>query len=69
LKLFDLRHPFFLPHWRRVATTGVTGVWALFELVSGSLGWAMLFGGISAYCAYEFFVIFDPEHYREKEND
>ena len=64
-KFFNLRHPFFLPTWRRAATTIFAGGWALFELSNGSPGWATLFGAIAAYCAYEFFIVFDPANYQD----
>ncbi len=53
-KLFDLRHPFFLPLWRRAATVALAGGWALFELVTNSVGWAIMFGAVAVYCVYEF---------------
>lgn len=68
-KFFDLRQPFFLPLWRRVLTVGLLAGWALVEMFSGSPGWAIMFGAVAAYCAYEFFVIFDPANYRESDND
>ncbi|WP_342076960.1 hypothetical protein [Yoonia sp. SS1-5] len=62
-KLFDLRHPFFAPQIRRVLTVAVTVGWALFELLNGNPGWAVMFGAVAAYCYYEFFVIYDPQNY------
>ena len=59
-KFFDLRHPFFNPLWRRVLTVAVSGGWAVVELVSGSPGWAIMFGAVAAWCAYEFFVNWEP---------
>lgn len=67
--LFDLRLPFFAPLWRRVATVAVTAIWTVFELSAGNPGWAVLFGAITAYCVIEFFIVFDPANYREKDND
>lgn len=67
MKFIDVRHPFFNPLWRRVATVGVTGIWALFELLTGSVGWAILFGAIAAWCAYEFFVTWQPQPKEDKE--
>lgn len=61
----NIRHPFFLPLWRRIATTGFTGAWALFELSGGNVFWAILFGAAALWCAYEFFVVFDPENFKE----
>ena len=61
MKFFDLRHPFFNPAWRRVLTVAMAGGWAIVELVSGSPGWAVLFGAVAVWCAYEFFVIWEPQ--------
>ncbi len=67
MKLIDVRHPFFNPLWRRAATVGLAGGWALFELVTGSVGWAILFGGVAGWCAYEFFVTWTPQPEEDKE--
>ncbi|MBM1219060.1 hypothetical protein JQU17_02535 [Ponticoccus sp. SC2-23] len=66
---FNVRHPFFLPVGRRLAVVVVTGGWAMLELASGNAGWAMIFGAAAAWCGYEFFVVFDPENYKEKKDD
>lgn len=65
MKLLGLRHPFFLPLSRRIATCVVTGGWAVFEITLGNAFWATFVGGIALYCAYEFFVSFDPENYKD----
>lgn len=69
MRFFDLRHPFFLPLWRRTATVGVLGAWAIFELSVGNPTWALLFGGAALWCAYEFFIVFDPENYKGQPDD
>lgn len=67
-RLFNIRTPFFAPRGRRVViTTAVLG-WAVFELVTGSPGWAVLFGAAGAWCYYEFFVAFDPDNYKDDDN-
>lgn len=69
MKFFDLRVPFFLPLWRRILTVASSGGWAVFELANGNPGWAAIFGAASAFCAYEFFIVFDPENFKgDKEN-
>lgn len=68
-KLIELRHPFFAPLWRRVLTVAVIAAWVLVELSSGNIGWAIASGALAAFCAYEFFVIFDPANYKEQDND
>ena len=67
MQFFNLRHPFFLPLWRRVLTVAVTGGWAFVEFVTGNGLWAVLFGAAALWCAYEFFVTFDPENYTNKD--
>ena len=69
MKFFDLQQPFFLPIWRRVATFGVATAWAVFELVSGSPGWAALFGALALYCGYQFFFVFNLETHEELTDD
>ncbi|PKP74113.1 MAG: hypothetical protein CVT84_10055 [Alphaproteobacteria bacterium HGW-Alphaproteobacteria-6] len=49
MPLIDPDHPFFRPPWRRWATVLAPGGWAIFELVTGSPGWAMLFGAAGGY--------------------
>ena len=66
--MFNLRVPFFLPFYRRLLTTAILAAWALFELANGNTGWALATGALGAYCAYEFFVIFDPDNYKEKDD-
>ena len=67
-KAFDVRHPFFRPLWVRIAVVGLCFGWALFEVVSGSPFWGMLFGAAGSWCGYWFFLAFDPADY-EKEQD
>jgi len=64
MRMFDLQVPFFTPLWRRILTVAVALGWAGFELVSGSVGWAILFGAAGVYAAHQFFIAWDP-----KEND
>ena len=56
MKLFDAGHPFFAPAWRRAAVVVVCLGWALLELLTGSVFWAILFGSLGAWCLYEFFL-------------
>lgn len=66
--MFNLRHPFFRPLAVRVLTTGVASGWALAELVMDNPGWALIFGAIGAWCAYEFFAVFDPDNYKDDDD-
>lgn len=60
MKFLDVQHPFFRPLWRRVAVVAVCLGWAGVELASGEVFWAILFGAAGGYCAYQFFLVFDP---------
>lgn len=64
--MFEVRHPFFRPFWRRALVTGVCLVWAGFELASEAYGWAILFGACGLYLFVQFFVRFDPAEYEKK---
>ncbi|MEZ5723384.1 MAG: hypothetical protein R3D59_18855 [Paracoccaceae bacterium] len=67
--MFDLQVPFFIPVWRRVVTVGVALGWAAFEFLTGSPGWALLFGGAGLYAFYGFFVAWDPEKAKAADKD
>lgn len=51
------RHPFFRPLWRRLLVVGVAFGWAAFELITGSPGWAIMFGAMGVYAAWQFFAV------------
>jgi hypothetical protein len=53
-------HPFLRPLWRRVLLVAFAAGWAVFELVSGSPGWAMLFGAMAAYGAWLYLIDYKP---------
>ena len=59
--MFDLQVPFFRPLWIRVVTVVVALGWAGLELLTGSLGWAILFGAAGGYAAWQFFVVWEPD--------
>lgn len=59
--MFDLQVPFFIPLWRRILTVAVALGWAGVEVVAGSHGWAILFGALGIYAAWQFFVVWDPK--------
>lgn len=63
-KFFDLDHPFFRPLWIRAAVVILCLVWAGLEIWGGAIPWAVLFGGLGIYCAYRFFVVFNPRDER-----
>ena len=67
-RLFNIRSPFFAPRGRRIVVTTVVLAWAAFELTTGNPGWAALFAAAGGWCFYEFFVIFDPDNYKDDDN-
>lgn len=56
MDFLGLRHPFFNPLWRRVATVAVCAGWGVFEAVNGAVLWAALFLGLGGVAAWAFFV-------------
>jgi hypothetical protein len=66
--VFDLRHPFFLPLWRRIALTAFCAGWAALELAGGSGFWAVIVGALAAFCVYEFFIVFDAANYAPRKD-
>ncbi|AXI48935.1 hypothetical protein C1J03_15655 [Sulfitobacter sp. SK012] len=58
----DLRHPFFLPLWRRVVLVALMGFWTVVEINYGNPYWALLSAGIGAYAIYVFFFDFTLPH-------
>ena len=67
MRLFEVRHPFFRPLWRRVVVVAICAAWGLVELSGGNTFWVVLFWGIGAICAWEFFVVYDAANYTEAE--
>ncbi len=58
--MFDFTHPFFRPIWVRVLVVALALGWALFEVVTGSPGWAIIFGVIGAVALWSLFIRYDP---------
>jgi hypothetical protein len=67
--LFEVRHPFFRPLWRRVVVTAMCLAWALFELSNEAYAWAAIFGACGVHLFLQFFVKFDPADYEPRDND
>jgi hypothetical protein len=51
--MIDPSDPFFAPLWRRIAIVGLCLGWSLVEVLSGSPGWALIFGAAGAYAAFK----------------
>ena len=60
MSFLDVRTPFFRPLWRRVVATAVCLVWAVVELATGSVMWAILFGASGLYLCWQFFLVSSP---------
>jgi hypothetical protein len=56
MRLFELQHPIFRPHWRRVLVVAICLGWAVFELATGSPFWAIIFGALGATAVWQFFL-------------
>lgn len=54
--LFDFKHPFFEPLWRRIAVVAVSLGWGGFEFLNGAPLWGVIFVGFGAVAAYHFFA-------------
>lgn len=56
MTMFELRVPFFIPLWRRILTVAVCFGWAGFELMTGAVFWAILFGAFGVTALWQFFL-------------
>lgn len=65
-RLFETRHPFFLPFYRRFLMTAAISGWAVFEWWNNAPVWAAVFGIAGAFLFWQFFIQFDPEEYKER---
>ena len=65
--MLKIRHPFFLPLWRRIAVTVVLALWTAFELLNGHMTWGAVFGALTLFCVIEFFIVFDPKNYEDQD--
>ncbi len=55
MNLLGLRHPFFNPAWRRVATVLAIFGWGVFEWVMGNPGWAAGCAALGTVSGWTFF--------------
>ena len=65
--LFEVRHPFFRPFWRRALVTALVLGWTAFEWTRGAEIWAAIFGAAGVYLFWQWFVAFDPAEYEESD--
>jgi len=53
--LLDLNHEWFRPLWRRVLVTAVTLGWGIYEFISATPSWGVLFVALGIWCGWCFF--------------
>lgn len=56
MKMFELRVPFFVPLWRRIAVVVICFGWAGFELSTSAVFFAIIFAAIGATAFWQFFM-------------
>lgn len=54
--MFDFSHVFFRPMWRRVVIVSVCAAWGVFEIVTGSPFWAVIFFGFAGLSFWKLFL-------------
>ncbi len=59
--MFDFSHPFFRPLAVRLLAVALALGWALVEALTGSPGWALIFGAIGAAAAWGLLIAYDPD--------
>lgn len=55
-QFFDLKVPFFVPLWRRIAVVAVALAWAIFEFSAGAPFWGFVFGAMGIFAAWELLL-------------
>lgn len=60
-RFLDVRHPMFLPVWRRALAVALPLLWSLVEVGQGALIWAAIFAAAGLYLGWAFFVAWDSE--------
>ncbi|PLW76001.1 hypothetical protein [Cohaesibacter celericrescens] len=58
--MFDTSHPMLRPLWVRLLICTLCLSWAGVELHLGNDTWAMIFGGLGAYCVYLLLIVYVP---------
>ncbi len=58
--MIDTNHPFYDPLWRRILIPAICFVWAVIELVTGSVTWAVISGALGLFAAYKLLVEWRP---------
>ncbi|MER5172927.1 hypothetical protein [Thioclava kandeliae] len=55
-RLFAFDHPIYRPLWMRLGLVALCLGWAVFEALTGSAGWAILFGACGAYLGWRLLL-------------
>lgn len=69
MALFDFNDPFYRPLWLRIAIVTVCFGWGVFEFVSGSPFWGVVFWGVAAFAFHGLFIAFNPRDPEKTETD
>ncbi len=67
--MFNLQDSFYRPLWLRLTIVLLCLGWAAVEIANGAPGWAMLFGAVGLYAAWQFFVVWNPKDKPEAGKD
>ncbi|MEM7720303.1 MAG: hypothetical protein AAF222_13980 [Pseudomonadota bacterium] len=67
--MFEVRHPFFRPFYRRFIATFVILAWAVFEWTNNAQTWALVFSIAGLYLFVQFFLRFDPKDYEDRSGE
>ncbi|SDG73516.1 hypothetical protein [Pelagibacterium luteolum] len=57
----NANHPWLRPVWRRALVVAIPAAMAVWDLVNANYGWALLFGGMTAYGIYTFFIVWKDD--------
>lgn len=63
---FDLKVPFLIPLWRRIAVVTVSLGWALFEFSTGAHLWGIVFGGMGIFAAWQLLLSGWPDNAQQE---
>ncbi|KJZ18548.1 hypothetical protein [Loktanella sp. S4079] len=59
--MLNANDPFYRPIWRRAVIVALCLGWGLFEALSGSPGFAVIFLALGVYATVRLFVTYSPE--------
>lgn len=59
--MLNANDSFYRPLWRRAVIVALSLGWGIFEALSGSPGFAVIFLALGGYAAYRLFLTYDPQ--------